>query len=37
MDNKVGYNMIAGGNNRKRRQEVTDKIAEKIDILPLKR
>lgn len=29
MDNKIGYNMIAGGNNRKRRQEVTDRIAEK--------
>ena len=29
MNNKIGYNMIAGGNNRKRRQEVTDKIAEK--------
>lgn len=29
MNNRLGYNMIAGGNNRKRRQEVTDKIAEK--------
>lgn len=29
MNNKIGYNMIAGGNNRKRRQEVTDRIAEK--------
>lgn len=29
MNNKIGYNMIAGGNNRKRRQEITDKIAEK--------
>ena len=29
MNNKIGYNMIAGGNNRKRRQEVTDKIADK--------
>lgn len=33
MNNKIGYNMVAGGNNRKRRQEVTDRIAEKIDIL----
>lgn len=29
MDRRYGYNMIAGGNNKKRRQEVTDKIAEK--------
>lgn len=29
MDNKKGYNMIAGGNNRIRRPEVTEKIAEK--------
>ena len=29
MNNKKGYNMIAGGNNRKRRPEVTEKIAEK--------
>lgn len=29
MNNKIGYNMIAGGNNRTRRQEVTDKIAAK--------
>ncbi len=29
MNNKYGYNMIAGGNNRARRQEVTDEIAEK--------
>ena len=29
MNNRIGYNMIAGGNNRRRRQEVTDKIAEK--------
>lgn len=29
MDRNYGYNMIAGGNNRKRRQEVTDRIAEK--------
>lgn len=29
MDRRYGYNMIAGGNNKKRRQEVTDRIAEK--------
>lgn len=29
MNSSIGYNMIAGGNNRRRRQEVTDKIAEK--------
>ena len=29
MNNKLGYNMIAGGNNRKMRQESIDKRAEK--------
>jgi group I intron endonuclease len=29
MNPKYGYNMIAGGKNKERRQEVTDKIAEK--------
>ena len=29
MNNKVGYNMMSGGKNKVRRQEVTDKIAEK--------
>ena len=29
MDRKIGYNMMSGGKNKIRRQEVTDKIAEK--------
>lgn len=29
MDRKIGYNMMSGGKNKIRRQEVTDRIAEK--------